>query len=1101
MATTGGTSPPDSQDPTLKAPSGPLRAATSVPPEAAAAPTSARFGKFIRTQKLGAGGMGEVWKAWDAELNRWVALKFLKGQDADEIVRFKREAQTAARLNHPTIAAIYDVGFSQERHYIAMQFIDGQTLKLCPRTDRRAVAALIRDAARAVHYAHDQGIVHRDIKPENLMVGARGALFVMDFGLARPTEGASNLSASGLIVGTPAYMAPEQARGERVDRRADVYGLGATLYELLANRPPFQGASVFELIAAVQAVDPVPPRRINPKIDRDLDTIVMKALEKEPSRRYATAAELADDIDRWLDGAAVQAHPPSMLYRLRKLMGRRRAIVIAVACTLVVALTGSTLITLGLRGRRFSQFQQEASSAYTAGRWSDALAGASRALEIRRDDALARIADDCRARLAAEERDKQARIAQGERYRVLKSKLEPIERLLHETRPMFYIKDFDIRDQLEKVERGLVELQKLARDPMNAGIADVWLALGTGWYFIDRTTEAEQALLKAEKIAPDDGRLAFYLGRLYLDLSMKEFLGQRPQEDQEPARQRAETWREKAFTYLKRSGKELQEVDSGVLDAYRALAENRTADAVRHCEEGQRRLGKGLGSEEYWLLLGVLRAGDERIAAYTLAIDRRPCYPQAIHLRGIALLEKRDPRGAHADYDRLVRINPKDDRAWLGRGAAKKAMKDSDGAVTDFTEAVRLNPENREAHFERGELFAMTGKYDAAIADYQRALDLRPNDPSTLNYMGLAWRGKGDVRRSIDLFTRAIAAAPRYGWPWLNRAASKTQLGDYDGAIEDMTQAIACMPENPLVYSNRGTMRLRRGDPKLALPDYTRAIELLEGGAQGGMGTVTGSTPLAAAYQGRAKAKAMTGDGEGASKDAVTSAARGLSKDDAHELFNILWRADVQSPVLPAWMNDLIGGDHALAAGRRDDALALYERGMKALAADSEQRAAVEQRLIHIQVLGAAHYRFARCLSHAGRTVDAAANLVAALDHGFGDTDAIMKEADLKPLRDDAAAWKVVVDRAKQSSFLGVESRRGAGGVEVVRVTDGSPAAAAGLRVGDVIASVDGFPIPGIGDLQVALGRHRAGDRAQFVVLRDGARQKIEVVLGRRPGS
>jgi hypothetical protein len=185
-----------------------------VPREVEEALPSARFGKFVRTEKLGAGGMGEVWKAWDTELNRWVALKFLKGGDDEEIARFKREAQTAGALSHPNIAAIHEVGQAHERHYIAMQYIAGQTLKSFPRSDVRTVVGLVRDAAGALQYAHEQGVIHRDVKPENLMVVSRAGshhLYVMDFGLARTVEGEK--SVSGSVVGTPVYMAPEQGRG------------------------------------------------------------------------------------------------------------------------------------------------------------------------------------------------------------------------------------------------------------------------------------------------------------------------------------------------------------------------------------------------------------------------------------------------------------------------------------------------------------------------------------------------------------------------------------------------------------------------------------------------------------------------------------------------------------------------------------------------------------------------------------------------------------------------------------------------------------------------------------------------------------------------
>src|SRR5688572_29614731 len=193
------------------------------------AKASDRLGKYLLTEKLGTGGMGEVWKAFDTELNRWVALKFLKDQDPKEKARFAREASMAAKLSHPGIAAVHEIGEIGGRPFIAMQCIEGRTLETFPRNDRRLLVRLCLDAAKALDHAHRHGVIHRDVKPANLMVqetedGVK--VVVLDFGLARPIEGGDKLSVSGSVVGTPLYLSPEQARAERLDERADVYSLG-----------------------------------------------------------------------------------------------------------------------------------------------------------------------------------------------------------------------------------------------------------------------------------------------------------------------------------------------------------------------------------------------------------------------------------------------------------------------------------------------------------------------------------------------------------------------------------------------------------------------------------------------------------------------------------------------------------------------------------------------------------------------------------------------------------------------------------------------------------------------------------------------------------
>ncbi len=304
---------------------------------------------------IGRGGMGVVYEAWDRDLERKVALKLLApagGLSPEARSRFLREARAAARLAHPHIAAVYDA----TDEFIAMQRVRGTTLCEAGIDDPRELAALIRDAALAIHYAHGEGLVHRDLKPANLMVerGAKNHVFVTDFGLAKELSVDGTLSHSGRLLGTPAYMAPEQACGDlsRIGPRTDVYGLGATLFACLAGRPPFEERDVARLLRAVAENEPPPLRALAPRVDRDLAILVARCLVKEPERRYASALALASDLERWLSGEPIEARPPSLLYRLRRYASRRQGALAAAGVAAMLAFLLALPFLVRARERR-----------------------------------------------------------------------------------------------------------------------------------------------------------------------------------------------------------------------------------------------------------------------------------------------------------------------------------------------------------------------------------------------------------------------------------------------------------------------------------------------------------------------------------------------------------------------------------------------------------------------------------------------------------------------------------------------------------------------------------------------------------------------------
>jgi serine/threonine protein kinase len=285
------------------------------------------FGEYELLEEIGRGGMGIVYKAWDKTLNRHVALKMiLRGIHATpaDLGRFRSEAQAAGGLTHPNIVPVYQVGVEDGQAYFCMKYVMGRTLAavmadkpLHPREAARYMIAI----ARAVQHAHEKGILHRDLKPSNILIDEHDQPLVTDFGLAKRVEGGETLTGTGAIVGTPSYMAPEQAEGTKNPTTAcDVYSLGAILYELLTGRPPFLAASAVETLLLVRSEEPVRPRALNPQIDVDLEFICRKCLEKHPEHRYAGAARLADDLEAFLGGEPVSARSSSLVYFFSRIL-------------------------------------------------------------------------------------------------------------------------------------------------------------------------------------------------------------------------------------------------------------------------------------------------------------------------------------------------------------------------------------------------------------------------------------------------------------------------------------------------------------------------------------------------------------------------------------------------------------------------------------------------------------------------------------------------------------------------------------------------------------------------------------------------------------
>jgi WD40 repeat protein len=310
------------------------------------------FGDYELIQEIARGGMGVVYEARQNSLNRTVALKMiLAGQLATdaEVQRFQQEAEAAANLDHPNIVPIHEVGQYKGRHYFTMKLVEGGALAdhlARLRVDHRASVRIMAKVARGVHFAHQRGILHRDLKPANILLDAAGEPHVTDFGLAKRVDREAGLTITkpGGILGTPAYMSPEQAQGEQqLTTATDIYSLGAILYALLTGQPPFRGATPLDVLLQLRDKEPAPPRSVDRSVPRDLETICLKCLEKDPLARYTSADALADDLDRWLAGKPIEARPVTTTERLVK-WSRRQPLLAGSLGTVVVAVLGLLIL-------------------------------------------------------------------------------------------------------------------------------------------------------------------------------------------------------------------------------------------------------------------------------------------------------------------------------------------------------------------------------------------------------------------------------------------------------------------------------------------------------------------------------------------------------------------------------------------------------------------------------------------------------------------------------------------------------------------------------------------------------------------------------------
>jgi tetratricopeptide (TPR) repeat protein/predicted Ser/Thr protein kinase len=611
------------------------------------------LGKYVVVSELGRGGMGVVYKAWESGLKRWVALKVLVGAGGKEdLVRFRREAQTAAALRHPNIVGIYEVGEVAEKHVIAMEYVDGRSLAGEKMAARKA-ALLLAEVARAVEFAHSKGIIHRDLKPHNIMIDREGKSWVMDFGLAKSMQGQSHITMSGTVVGTPSYMAPEQAAGQtaRVGKASDVYSIGAVLYELLTGLPPFKGPNPVETLRMVVNEEVVPPSRLNPSLPKDLETIVLKCLDKEPARRYPTAEMLARDLDKFSGGEAISARrAPVAAVAVRRL--KRQWVPIAAASALGIALllvvafvaTRGPSNDVGLLLQQGDRLVETGDLRAALRKFQDA-----QVIDPRNASLRDRIS-------MTNQRIKLAEREEALRKEETKAKAQPEIDLgktaMQRARTLFYQQGADLSRARTLLAEAVDHFTKaLALLPDQAELYEM---RGQAYALRQQRTEAEKDFSAAIRALKTFSAAYYDRARLYLDLAAEED---------------SQVWREKARADLeayRKTGPGDRE-HTEFAEALLASAEKNFPKALQACD---RLIGRQTTNEEVYKLKGdvfcqmAVQAGPEKagdfwrqaLQSYGEAVTRRVNYPEAFLARGHVQFEQGKFAEAVADWEKALSL-------------------------------------------------------------------------------------------------------------------------------------------------------------------------------------------------------------------------------------------------------------------------------------------------------------------------------------------------------------------------------------------------------------------------------------------------------------
>src|SRR6478752_912242 len=700
-------------------------------------------------EEIGRGGQGVVYRARQKSLNRTVAIKIIgisHGRTKAHLKRFRLEAEAAARLNHPFVVPIHEIGQRKGRCYFSMGLVEGgrldQIAKREPMSPRQATEVIAK-LARTVHYAHQHGIIHRDIKPGNILLDSKGEPHLTDFGVARLLETENDATCTIEVSGTPSYMAPEQAHANNghVSSATDVYGLGAVLYQLLAGQPPFTGGTPFETIKLLLETEPRQLRLLNPKVDRDLSTICLKCLEKDPKRRYSSALALAEDLEHWLRHEPIRARRTGVLARGRKWIRRNPATAaLVVMSVLLVSAVGVIVWKVGAVGRQpstgiavlpFENLSNDGEDAYFA--------------EGMQDEILARLSKIADLKVISR--------TSTQKYKSAPDNLREIA------------KQLGVGNVLEGSVQKSGDAVRVNVQLINAlNDAHLW-----GDVY-------ERKLTDIFAVESDIAKTIADTLQAKLTGAEKQLIAAQPTTDLTAY----ELYLKGRSLWSKRGGENLRQAigfyeqaiarDPKYALAYTGLAEAYVLLPAYTATAPQDAYPTGKAAALKALQL------DEKLAEAHTALGSLLCNGDL------------DMAGSISEFQRAIALNPNYATAhhWYGNGPLL-ALGRFDEAIAESKRAIELDPLSPIINADLGQVLYTARRYDEAIAQLRKTLEIDPTFYYAHYNLGMALQLKGDVPAAIAEYTKAQQLSDDL-FVQVLLAAAKAQSGDKDAAIQMLAE-------------------------------------------------------------------------------------------------------------------------------------------------------------------------------------------------------------------------------------------------------------------------------------------------------------------------